>query len=430
MMLTWLKLVFGARHSFPDTSNTRFSSHLAAAAEVVLHLEWYIEFMDQVRYQKQKPGWTNLERNVVAGLKCPATLTELCSAALYYELVEKPYITSIRGGDMSGNPENLLDMAALHEQVKQYCQNISTSPGWILTCSASKGDIGLPKTFTGGVIDRPEVFYAVLARSRTLPHLPQLVSAFFQHAHKKWVTFSAEFAQDEKIAHMSPKARCAAWLNTTNDLNEGALGLLRVTMRRAPNMSLQGYNARMLLKKNHVLEYIESLGPQERAFARHEANRLASGGTEHLRRIHMAHKRLEISKANAKKQEERTQRMAERKAHEDSVMEGVHVELDERTVASMTGTDLDAQINWHRRRGILDPSTGRNYVTGFSKLKVQEKKWMLYGLIGRYRLEQDDKIDVPNKVSCFTRSPLIFTKTRTRADSKNQRRHNRSSGMR
>jgi hypothetical protein len=79
--------------------------------------------------------------------------------------------------------------------------------------------------------------------------------------------------------------------------------------------------------------------------------------------------------------------MAERKTREDGVMEDVHAELDECTIASMIGTDLDAQITWHRRRGILDPSTGRNYVTGFSKLKVQEKKWMLYGLIGWYKLE-------------------------------------------
>jgi hypothetical protein len=61
------------------------------------------------------------------------------------------------------------------------------------------------------------------------------------------------------------------------------------------------------------------------------------------------------------------------------------VELDEARIGSIKGAELDLQIEWHKRLGVLDPVTEKNIVCGMSKLKVQDKKYVLYGLIHRYK---------------------------------------------
>jgi hypothetical protein len=83
--------MFGHQHAFPDTNNTRFGTHLEAAVELVLYLEFYQKFMLQVRDSKVKQGFTNMEQNISDSLECLPTCTELCAAAIYCELVDRPY---------------------------------------------------------------------------------------------------------------------------------------------------------------------------------------------------------------------------------------------------------------------------------------------------------------------------------------------------
>jgi hypothetical protein len=66
-------------------------------------------------------------------------------------------------------------------------------------------------------------------------------------------------------------------------------------------------------------------------------------------------------------------------------MASVTVELNEARIDSMKGAELDLQIEWHKRLGVLDPVTKKNIVCGMSKLKVQDKKYVLYGFIHRYK---------------------------------------------
>jgi hypothetical protein len=154
-------------------------------------------------------------------------------------------------------PQNLLDLGPLHEQAIAFCKRIADAPELALDCLASNA--GLPLTFEGSVVDCPEVFFAILARAPELPHLHELIGVFFGRAHSKCIAFAADLLKNERIARMLPDQRHAAFLHPTNDLNEGALSLLRVTMRRAPNLSLRAYNARMLIRRNNVVELMQTL---------------------------------------------------------------------------------------------------------------------------------------------------------------------------
>jgi hypothetical protein len=122
-----------------------------------------------------------------------------------------------------------------------YCARVAAEPNLLLPTS------GLPTTFDGTPLKRVDVFRAVQGYADKLPHLQGMISAFFHDAHVQWTDFAEDFVEDTQIAKLTSDQRQAAFLNTTNDRNEGALGLLRVAMRHAPNLSLQGFNARMLL---------------------------------------------------------------------------------------------------------------------------------------------------------------------------------------
>ncbi|KAF8237480.1 hypothetical protein L208DRAFT_1085390, partial [Tricholoma matsutake] len=57
-----------------------------------------------------------------------------------------------------------------------------------------------------------------------LLHLHDLVHAFFEGALETWMRFSVEFVEGRKIAMASASEHHLAWMETTNDFNEGALG--------------------------------------------------------------------------------------------------------------------------------------------------------------------------------------------------------------
>ena len=61
---------------FSDTNNARYQSHCAAAAELLIRRELYIDFLDWICDSKDKPGFTNI-KNIHAGLTDVPTLTEL-----------------------------------------------------------------------------------------------------------------------------------------------------------------------------------------------------------------------------------------------------------------------------------------------------------------------------------------------------------------
>jgi len=90
----------------------------------------------------------------------------------------------------------------------------------------------------------------------SLPHLREALVLFLEGALETWIHFSAEFADNGKIAQADAKQRHRAWMPTTNDHNEGALGAFRVSKRKAPNMTLETHNAQKMLKQNDTEDFI------------------------------------------------------------------------------------------------------------------------------------------------------------------------------
>ncbi|KAJ7222649.1 hypothetical protein C8J57DRAFT_974185, partial [Mycena rebaudengoi] len=150
----------------PDTSNTRFQSHCDCAIFILLHLTQILEFMSHIMYSKTNIGLNHLELNILQGLKCTSTLTELVVLAIYAIIVSYPYMRVVRG-NVGGVRPNALDLGPWHAKVISFCEAVANNVDLILAPDA---------TFKTGSLDgqpweHPHVFYMVQRLAGGLPHL-------------------------------------------------------------------------------------------------------------------------------------------------------------------------------------------------------------------------------------------------------------------
>ncbi|KAJ7741249.1 hypothetical protein B0H16DRAFT_1423683 [Mycena metata] len=116
-------------HKFPDTNNTCFGSHGDAAAELITHLPLYLKMLDVIRWTKAYPSLTNIEKNLLAALQDPVTLTELVAMVLYRVLITHPYMRQVRGPGTENT--NLLDLGPLHKAVQDHIKMLLEDPDLI-----------------------------------------------------------------------------------------------------------------------------------------------------------------------------------------------------------------------------------------------------------------------------------------------------------
>jgi hypothetical protein len=265
----------------------------------------------------------------------------------------------------------MLELAAFHKSVVDFCKKAMDNPEALLS------DENL-KTFDGQDLDSDSL--AIMAavdevrKKYDLKHFWAILAAFFRGAHAKWVVFTEEFAEDGKIAKLSPEQRRLAFLNTTNDVNEGALGMLRIALRRAPNVSLFTFNSLAMIRQNDVASFFATLSPERLLWVRAEARRLAHGSVEKLRRIELAEHRYLKAQVNVETQKAKDSKERARQAAEDAEMKGVELEADPARIRLLKGEKLALQVKWHKRNVTMDPESKKPGVVGMSKLSADEKR--------------------------------------------------------
>lgn len=345
--------------TFPDTSSVRYQSHCDAAAELLAHRALYISFLDDSRDKKQKRTFTNMESNVFHAIQDPSTLTELAVLALYGQAISVPYARQVRGEDTM--QKNILDQGPLHEQIKSHCRAIIDNPDLLISPQTPHTMATLDKE----PWERPEVVAAIQDFPGNFPHLREAIVAFFEGAVEVWERFTTEFKSGGLIAKASAEQRRRAWMRTTNDDNEGALGALRVHMRLAPSMTLDQHNSRMMYAINNTEAWAEErLTPEDAQFIRAVVReREGQGrGKAHFRAQAEADQRT-IEEKRRKDQEKEQAKRAE-----TALLDAVNPLLDAQAVRENPGTiaELDLQLAWFRR---IDP-----LVPPKSHLKIKKHK--------------------------------------------------------
>ncbi|THU89149.1 hypothetical protein K435DRAFT_802981 [Dendrothele bispora CBS 962.96] len=261
------KSEYGAFHKrFPDTSNTRFGSHGLACAELIKHLD---KFIQQIRLVKQSRTYTNIESNLLKALRDKPTLTEMCAMVIYMNTISHPYMCVIHGPGTEN--VNALDLGPLHTQVQEHIQKILDNPEILFDSDISFKTA----TLNGQPWEDSDSIESVFKMAPDLPQLQPITLAFFRGSLPTWKRFSSEFAPSGLIDEASADEKQLAWMPSTNNANEGRLGHLCVTLRNKPTLTLHQYNAQAMYSRNDTIDFMMALFEEEdHAYIRHEARRL------------------------------------------------------------------------------------------------------------------------------------------------------------
>ena len=283
-----------------------------------------------------------MENNVYLGLHDIPTLTELAVLSLYSQAISHPYLRQVLGPGKQFT--NVLDLGPLHARVKAQCQAVISNPYLLLSPDATSTTGALD----GKVWERPEAVYTVHAMMDTLPHLRGALVAFFTGALEGWKRFTTEFEPGGAIDLASPEERERAWIKTTNDDNEGALGVLRVGSRRAPNMSNHQWNAREMHKKNQTKRYVHKiLTHADLKYLCRKACERDSSQLEKMRRLRQAKADRDV--VEAKREKDSARNAAKAKANEELDKVSVRLDVSAVEAAPRSNATLDLELAWFRR---------------------------------------------------------------------------------
>ncbi|KIJ53850.1 hypothetical protein M422DRAFT_242112 [Sphaerobolus stellatus SS14] len=151
--------------------------------------------------------------------------------------------------DKKGEKDSIrytLSAPAADISLTAHMEKILANPMLLLASDANFEDA----TLDGKPWVRPEVMYAIWRLAPTLPHLKGLTVAFFTSALETWRRFITEYAPGGLIATASSKLHALAWMPTTNDVNEGALGSRRVIKQSYPKTTELTLNAQQRYRWN------------------------------------------------------------------------------------------------------------------------------------------------------------------------------------
>ena len=332
----WVEIV-GQPLRYPDTSNVRYFTYGEAACELLVNHDHYIRFLVIVRDRKERPRWSHMEENVVAGLHDDPTLTELAAMALYDQVITQPYLRATRV------LQNGLKLGPYHDRLKAHLQSIINDPDRLLGSDATAQSAALD----GDEWQRPEAVMAVRQMAHRMPHLKHILVAFFKGALRTWETFTKEFEKGGAIDQCTEEELDQAWIFSTNDHNEGALGLLRQWLRAHPFGTQLYYNSIQKCAQNNTEAFMRAhFTDEDYKHIRGKARILDNSGLEKARRRAHVEAAIAIANQRAQEREERERREQEAAKKVDATI----LVTERAKIEGMTKTQLEEQLEVHRKR--------------------------------------------------------------------------------
>ena len=120
----------------------------------------------------------------------------------------------------------MLDLGPLHLKVEEHIEAIIDNPDIILSPDATFAT----RSMDGKQWENPGAVEVILKQASDLPHLKDLLVAFFKNALETWKSFTTEFTPGGVIDEAADLQKEMAWMLATNDVNERILGSLRQFM--------------------------------------------------------------------------------------------------------------------------------------------------------------------------------------------------------
>ncbi|RXW17221.1 hypothetical protein EST38_g8631 [Candolleomyces aberdarensis] len=219
----------------------------------------------------------------------------------------------------------------------------------------------------------------------TLPHVIGALIAFLKGTKATFQRFTKEFHEGGDIAQMSDNEKENLFVASTNDLNEGALGKVRLSKRARPNQTLLSHNSRQLYQNNGTADFAQSKlqSHADQLFVRKVARQQqVSGRSRKIRERHIEHKKhrvLENRRWLVKRAEAERNRLAQLEATRKALV------LDNSEIDKLKVPGLDKQLRFHREEEKKRNSSERiPALTGLNKERKQEElkkavsRWLTY----------------------------------------------------
>ncbi|KAG1820672.1 hypothetical protein EV424DRAFT_1539348 [Suillus variegatus] len=304
---------------FPDTSNTQFHSHCDAARELIKYLTYYLEFLEHIRLNKKNTQLNHMEENLMKVLSDAGTLTELAILTLYSQAVIKSYMMLVRGPGMEGL--NILDMGPLHEELKHHISSIIVNPNTVLLRDSQSH---LVAVFHRHMWDDPQAIDAIwtMYEAGKLPHLKAALVAFLKGALATWEKFTSEFEAGRLIAMLVAEECELAQMSTTNNCNEGLLGMWRKHSQEKPSLTVGHFSDQAVFCSRKV-----------------DASRV-----EKKCQAEMAKYGLMVAAKAQKKLEDQTRKKAEKADY----FSNIQLIMDQAALESLLDPALKDQLELHR----------------------------------------------------------------------------------
>jgi hypothetical protein len=242
------------------------------------------------------------------------------------------------------NNPNVLDLGDFHRDVQEFVAAIIEDPERLISPHATHSTGSLD----GQGWENPNAIAAVKKLQPDLVHLRSMLVAFFTGALHTWIRFSAEFAPGGLIDEATIDERQSAWMPSTNDANEGALGAFRVQMRKTPRLTAHHYNSLAMYNRNDTQAFMDTILQEiDHVFIRRVAREVDASGLEAKRR--KAQVEFDCRRAEIQRQKE-----ADKKRRADEYREKlskVVLVTDDSQIMSMTVPRLDDQLDVLRHIG-------------------------------------------------------------------------------
>ena len=306
-----------------------------------------------------------MEENVLNGLMDDATFTKLQVLALYSQsislplsqLVCAPYHQSRNGLNLGEEFTCLLKH--LEAIIKDPDISIGPNVSWTTA------------TLDGKPWYNPEVIVIITRNQNHFPHLRPALITFFEGVLEVWRRFTSDVLNNPQLSAATPELRYAAFRCPANDLNEGALSLLRQTYRTFPRITFGQLNARLMCRFAWIgkcsgiqdTDYNARLNPN----AIQQMSQMSPEAHQNLRKVS---RERDVSQAHAKfrlaqAEEDIAEAKERRKAAEKSKGKAAErqqtlkaftpilnlEQLRETCSDRLTAKQIQDQIKWHHRIG-------------------------------------------------------------------------------
>ncbi|KAJ7442078.1 hypothetical protein B0H11DRAFT_2251704 [Mycena galericulata] len=327
---------------FPDVSNTRYGCHTYAAAEVICFPGLFQELITEIIDGKTKSGQPNhVELNILKGLNCPVTMSELVALAVYGLSVSWPYMVMIRGP--KENPTNLLSLTDLHRRLPDFCDHIAAHPYTLLDPTTPLNQL----TIDAQPFADKLLLHSIreMTQARDLPNLFLLISEMFAGCADGWRQFTPEFKIGGTFDQLTPEQRAILFIPATNDCNEGMLGSYRVHMRYHPNSTAHSFSSQTRAERNNTEAFIKKCCDDAvQKFVMREVRKDgASGARVKFRKAFAA-----LQREKAEKALKRRKKTADRKKDAAIRLAETELELDKDKIRELSSPRLKEQLRVYR----------------------------------------------------------------------------------